>query len=542
MRADLLLRGGRVRVLDEAGTVGQSVAIRAGRIVAVGADAEIEELAGPGTRVIDLAGRTVLPGFVDTHCHIEDIGTVEDTVSFAGARTIAEVVERVREAAARTPAGEWIRGRIFHPVSQLVEARRPTRAELDAATRDHPVHLPFGHSCAVNSAALARAGIDRHTPDPPGGVIERDPDGEPTGILEEGAERLVTDVVPPWPAEQRARQFERAMQRLTELGITGVVGGATAPSDVAALRALRDAGRATVRYGAVVAPTGELNPSVDLAEWAAWFAGHPAPDETDPWVREVGIKLQADGGMTLGTAALREPYPGTDHRGEQVVDADRLAALAGVAARAGWRVAVHAVGDAGIDLVLDAYDAVHRSAPIDHRRFVLVHASLMTRDQAARARALGLHVAVQVGFLWDKAAVIRRNLGAARAARAVPIRMLIDEMGLQNVSAGTDHPINPLEPLINLQLMTTRRDAHGTDVGAGEAVTREEALRLLTSSAAWYTFDEHDRGTLEPGRLADLVVFSGDPLTVPADELTALRTDLTVVDGRVVFERAGVAA
>jgi predicted amidohydrolase YtcJ len=540
--ADLLLRGGRVLVLDPAGTVAQALAIRGGRILAVGPDTEVERLAGPDTRVVDLAGRTALPGFVDTHCHVEDIGTVEDTVSFTGVRTLAEAVERVREAAARTPAGEWIRGRIWHPVSQLAEARRPTREELDAATVAHPVHLPFGHSSAVNSVALARAGIDRDTADPPGGTIERGPDREPTGILEESAERLVKDILPPWSPAQRARQFERAMRTLNALGITGVVGGATAPSDVAALRALRDAGRATVRFGAVVAPTGELNPSVDLEEWEAWFARHPAPDETDPWVREVGIKLQADGGMSLRTAALREPYPDSDYRGELVVDAGRLAALTGVAARAGWRVAVHAVGDAGIDLVLDAFEAVHRETRIDHRRFVLVHASLMTRDQTARARMLGLHAAVQSGFLWDKAAVIRENLGVERAARAVPIRMLIDEMGMENVSAGTDYPINPLEPLVNLLLMTTRRDARGADVGAAEAVTREEALRLLTSSATRYTFDEHERGTLEPGRLADVVVLSGDPLTVPDAELTGLRTELTVVGGRVVFERAGVPA
>lgn len=533
--ADLVLHGGRVLVLDARGSVAQAVAVAGGRIVAVGTDADVSRLAGPGTRVVDLAGRTALPGFVDTHCHVEDAGTDEDTVSFAGVRTLAGAVDRVRAVADRTPPGEWLRGQVWHPVSQLAEGRRPTRHELDAATTAHPVHLPLGHASVLNSRALALAGIGRDTPDPPGGTIGRDADGEPTGVLEEAAERLVTVVVPPWPPAQRARQLERAMHRLTALGVTGAVLGATAPADVAALRALRDAGRSTVRFGAVVAPTGELNPSVDLAAWEAWFAAHPPPDETDPWVREVGIKLQADGGMSLGTAALREPYAGSDHRGALVVDRDRLAALARVAARAGWRVAVHAVGDAAIDLVLDAFAAVHREVPVAHRRFVLVHASLMTADQMARARTLGVHVAAQSVFLWDKAATIAAHLGPDRAARAVPLRTMIDHLGIENVSAGTDFPVNPLEPLVNVALMTTRRDARGVDVGAAEAVTRIEALRLLTSSAARYTFDEDERGTLEPGRLADLVVLSGDPLTVP--EPAGLRVELTVVDGRIVFER-----
>jgi predicted amidohydrolase YtcJ len=534
--ADLVLRGGRVLTLDPASTVAEALAVRDGTIVAVGSDTEV----GSAPQIIDLAGRTVIPGFVDTHCHFEEAGTDEDTVSFDGARTVADVVERVRAAARRTPEGEWIRGRIWHPVSQLAERRRPNRDELDAATTAHPVHLPVGHSSILNSLALRAAGIGRDTPDPQGGTIERDPHGEPTGVLEEAAERLVTAALPPWPRSRRAAQLRRAMRVLNGLGITSAVAGAMTPLDVEILRELRNAGGATVRVGAVVAPTGELNPGVDLDTWAAWFAAHPAPDEDDAWVREVGIKLQADGGMTLRTAALREPYDGGTDRGELVVDLPRLTDLARTAAQAGWRVAVHAVGDRGIDLVLDAFDAVHATVPIDGRRFVLIHASLVTRDQLRRAARLGLHLAVQSVFLWDKTAAIRANLGDERAERAVPLRTIVDALGIDAVSAGTDYPVNPLDPLVNLAVMTTRRDAAGQLVGAAEAVTREEALRLLTSPR--YTFDDDHAGVLAPGRRADLAVLSGDPLTVDDDRLRELRVDLTVVDGRVVHERKAVPA
>ncbi|GAA5038442.1 hypothetical protein HNP84_003343 [Thermocatellispora tengchongensis] len=538
--ADLILTGGRVLVLDAAFTVARAVAVRGGRVLAAGGDAEIERLAGPATRRIALDGRSVLPGLIDTHCHFEDAGIAEDTVSFAGARTIAEAAGRVRAAAGRTPPGEWIRGQVWHPVSQLAEGRRPTAAELDSATTAHPVHLPIGHSCVVNSTALRLAGIGRDTPDPPGGTIERDPvTGEPTGVLEAGAQRLVTDVIPPWPPERRAAQFVRAMRRLNELGLTGVVAGATTPEDLAVLRRLRDEGRMTARVAVMVTPTGELNPTTDLAGWAAWFAQNPAPDERDPWLREAGIKLQADGGMTLRTAAVTEPYEGGG-LGLPAAEPERLTALVKTAAAHGWRVGVHAVGDAAIDTVLDAYEAAHAEHDIAGRRFVLVHASLIRPDQMRRARALGVLAAAQSVFLWDKARAIRANLGAARTARAVPLRTMIAEMGIGGVCAGTDFPVNPLDPMINIHVMTTRRDVHGERHGVEEAVSMQDAIRLYTTAAARYTFEEDVRGSLEPGRLADLVVLSGDILETA--DVRGLHADLTVVGGEVVHDRLGALA
>jgi predicted amidohydrolase YtcJ len=248
--------------------------------------------------------------------------------------------------------------------------------------------------------------------------------------------------------------------------------------------------------------------------------------------------MQVDGGMTLRTADMRESYPDEPgYHGTVVVAQDRLNELVAIANRYGWRVGTHAVGDGAIDKVLDAYEYADRERSIRNRRFIVIHGSLMQPDQMQRAKRLGVRVDTQSVFLWDKASTIARYLGEATAARAIPVRWMIDHMGLDAVAQGTDFPINTLNPFINMYIMVTRKDINGTVYGADQAISREEALRLYTSSAAHYAFAEHKSGSIEPGKLADLTILSGDPLTIAEEALKDIVALQTIVAGRTVFER-----
>lgn len=536
-QAELVLTQGRIVTADAAFSVAEAVAVRDGRILAVGRNDEIAALAAPDAEWIDLAGATVLPGLIDTHAHVEDAGLLRVTIGFEGVGSVAEALERVAGMAARTPPGQWLRGRIWHPMAQLAEKRFLHRRELDQAAPEHPVSLPVGHFTLVNSRALALAGITRATPDPEGGTIHRDADGEPNGVLEERAEDLVNGLLPPWSTAEREAQLRDAMAHFNSHGLTGAISAAVNPLDLRCWQALNRRGAMTLRLGIMFAPTGGLNPTMTLAEWEHFFAHiGVASDFGDDWLRMAAVKLQIDGGMTLRTAAMREGYPGApDYHGVTVLEQDRLDALVAIANRADWRVGIHAVGDAGVDAVLDAYARADAEKPIRDRRFIIIHGSLMQPDQMHRAKALGVRVDTQSAFLWDKGPAIARHLGEATAARAIPLRSLIDIMGLDLVAQGTDYPINPLDPFGNISVAVTRRDRHGNLFGPGEAVTREEAIRLYTSAAARYGFAEDRVGSLEAGKYADMVVLSDDILAVPDERLREIRAVRTIVGGRTVF-------
>jgi predicted amidohydrolase YtcJ len=538
--ADMIVVNANIVTADPAFSHARALAIKDGRFIGVGANADIRRFAGPKTQILDADDKTVIPGLIDTHAHVEAAGLLKYTVSFDGVGNVAEALARVADMAARTPAGDWIRGRMWHPIAQLKEKRFLTRYELDEVAPNHPLCLPVGHFTLTNSLALKLAGIDRNTPNPDGGEIHRDANGEATGVLEENGEDLVQDLLPPWSREVRTSQIRNAMAYFNTFGITSAISARVDPDDLKVHQILARRGEATLRISAMYAPTGALNPTMPEAEFEALLSKMGVfSDFGDEWLSFSGVKMQVDGGMTLRTADMRDSYPGQPgYHGTVVVSQERLNRMVSIANRYGWRVGTHAVGDAAVDKILDAYELADKEQSIQDRRFVVIHGSLMQPDQMDRAKRLGVRVDTQSAFLWDKAATIASHLGKTTADRAIPLRSMIDHMGLDMVALGTDYPINLLNPFVNMSISITRKDKNGTVYGAGQAISREEALRLYTSAASRYAFAEHRIGSIETGKLADFAILSGNPLTVDEDEIKNIVALKTVVGGRVVYERS----
>jgi predicted amidohydrolase YtcJ len=533
----VVLTGGKILTLDGQSTIAQALAIRDGKILAVGSDAAIKPLAGPQTRVIDLAGKSVVPGLIDTHAHFKAAGLGDYVVNLGGAKDVAGALDLIRAFVAKKQPGAWITTGGWHPPSQLAEKRYLTRQELDSVSPNNPVYLrTVGHFSMANSLALQKAGISKSTPDPAGGAFERDASGDINGVLVETAIPLVENIVPPYTEDEELRQYRLAEAALNRLGITSVVEGATSARDTQILQKLALAGDATVRVGTMFRP----EPPADSAGWDAVMSGNGATSGFgDDWLKLGGIKIFYDGGMTLKTAMMRDAYPDShdDYHGIAQVTPERLKQLVSIANLRGWRVGVHVVGDLGVDQVLDAFEAADKEKSIKDRRFVLIHASLIRPEQMERARRVGARIDFQNAFMWDKAATVARFLGRPTADRAVPTRTLIEKMGLENLGAGTDFPVNPLNPFLTMYIMVTRKDPAGQVYGASEAIGREQALRLYTSAASRYMFEETRKGTLEAGKLADLVVLSADFMTVPDDQIKDITADMTMVGGKIVFQR-----
>lgn len=534
---DLVLVGGKILTMDSRSSVAEALAVRDGKILAVGSDAAVRPMAGPQTRVIDLAGKTVVPGLIDTHAHFGAAGLGDYVVNLGPAKSVAGALELLKAFVARKKPGEWIITGGWHPPSQLAEKRYLTRQEIDSVAPNNPVYLrTVGHFAMANSLALQKAGIDKTSPNPSGGSFEKDASGELTGVLVETAIPLVENLVPPFTEDEEIRQYKIAEGVLNSYGITSVVEGATSARDTRTLQKIALSNAATLRVGLMYRP----EPPAELSAWEAIMSGSGATSGFgDDWLKFGGIKIFYDGGMTLRTAMMRDVYPDShdNYRGIAQQTPERLKQLVSIANKSNWRVGVHVVGDLGVDQVLDAFEAADKEKSIRDRRFILIHASLIRPEQMDRARALGVRVDFQNVFMWDKAATVERFLGKATADRALPTKTLIDRMGLDNLGAGTDFPVNPINPFLNIYIMVTRKDPNGNVYGASEAISREQALRLYTSAASRYMFDEGRKGTLEAGKLADLAVLSADIMSIPDDQIRDIKADMTMVGGKVVFQR-----
>jgi len=520
---DLLFRNGILLTQDRTAPVVSALGVRGGRIAAVGAEEEVTPLAGPNTRVVDLGGRTLVPGFNDAHAHLWKIGHLLTTMAdLRRAGSLAELGDLVRRAADSRPSPAWVLGRGYNE-ARLAEGRGPTRAELDAVVADRPVMLTrtCGHVAAVNGVALGEAGITRDTPNPPGGVIDRDPDGRPTGVLRETAMGLVTRCQPAPTTDEYAGMIGAALRHQLRLGITASNDAGVSPAILEAYRALdRDRGlpaRANVMALRLVEGVG--------------LAPLPARHDSD-FLRIDTIKFLADGGLSGATAALREPYRDSDQRGVLRFETEELDALVSEAQRLGYRVAVHAIGDAAIDQVLGVFEAL----PPGGLRPRIEHLGLPDLDQLRRAAAVGAIAVPQTVFLPALGRNFRRCLPESLLERAYPVRAMLDA-GLV-VALSSDAPVvEDDDPMLGIRAAVDRLDDAGEPLAPEQAVTVAEALSAYTLGGAIASGDETSRGSLSVGKWADLVVLSGNPLTTAVPALTDIAVDQTWIGGRLAYER-----
>lgn len=530
--ADLVLLGGTVHTMDPARPRAEALAVRGGLLAAVGSDDEIRLLAGPGTRVLDAAGLTVLPGLVDAHGHLESLGAGLRRIDLVGTASAEEVAAAVRERAAAAPPGGWILGRGWDQ-NDWAKKSFPTRHLLDAAAPDRPVWLVRidGHAGWANGRALALAGIGPSTPDPAGGRILRDPaTGEPAGVLVDAAMDLLAPLVPRPTRAERKDALRRGAEACVAAGLTSVHDAGVDAEGVDLCRELADEGALPLRVYAMLADSPDLIRGTTFREGPV--VGYGGRRLT---VR--AVKAYADGALGSRGAALLEDYaddPG--NRGLLQAEPAALEALAGRCLAVGWQLCVHAIGDRGNRVVLDAFEAALRRAPRADHRFRVEHAQVLSLEDIPRFARLGVLPSMQPTHATSDMPWAGDRLGPARLAGAYAWRKILDAGSA--IPCGSDFPVESHDPLKGIHAAVTRQDAGGRPEGGwlpGERMTREEALRGFTVDACRAAFEEGWKGTLAPGMAADLTVLDRDVLACPATEILEARVVWTVVAGEVVY-------
>jgi predicted amidohydrolase YtcJ len=523
--SELLLYNGNVVTRGRPSAAG-AVAIRDGRVAAVGASADLLAAVDGRARKIDLGGRTVVPGFNDAHAHIWKIGhLLTSMLDLRRVTSVEAIVDAVQRFGARLPEDRWLLGRGYNEAA-LDERRPPTRHDLDRASPSRPVVLTrtCGHIYAANSAALARAGISRDTDAPVGGVIERDAHGEPTGLLHETAMGLVNKAMPAPTADDYEEMIVAALRHQLSLGITSSSDCGVSPQLLSVYRAVdaRDGLPSRVN----VMPLRRVDGVPEPVPLPQRFVSDKLRVDT--------VKFLADGGLSGATAALSVNYRHAPVKGVLRFEREELAALCRETHAAGWRIATHAIGDVAIDLMLDIYESLGpHPRGLAHR---IEHFGLPSRAQLARAAALGVIAAPQTIFIHSLGRNFRTYVPDAFLPRTYPVRAMVDA-GVR-IALSSDAPVvEDDNPLVGMMAAITRRDNEGELIAPEQAITADEALSGYTTGGAVATGDESNRGSIEPGKWADLAVLSDNPLSVEPERLPSIQVDMTLLGGAIAYER-----
>lgn len=564
--ADTILHRGTIYTVDAHDSVVEALAIRNGEIIATGESDDVLTLAGPDTRKVDLGGKAVVPGFVDGHPHMDDVGLRLILPSFGTPRSIDDVLEVVRREVAKRKPGEWI---VFNPLvgepevfsypQALREGRWPNRHDLDKASPDNPIYiqplLMVAPGAAIaNSAALRVAGVGRDAIAPEGVTIERDESGEPTGVfLDYNFPKVMPEtyggfhdrraffpMIPPISAADEARAIEVAMRAFNAAGITTIYEGHGIPKgpqraylDLWLRKAL------TVRTYFVISYPISLYGNVEagdrLIKETALYAG--GDGFGDDLLKFGGLGFSFDSATAIGASLMRQPYKGARDdmwTGVQLTSDENFHAILLKAARAGLRLQIQCAGGAAIDKVLGMFADVDREIPIRDKRYVIEHCQFPSRENMRLCRELGIIPTTTTNFFWNYGSIYLRCFGTELADNAIPFRTWLDE-GVPVVQS-TDG--RPYEPIFSFWQMLARRDGvtgHAFGLPA-QKLTRAEALRLYTYNAARVAFWEHRIGSLEPGKLADLVILSDDIMTMPEDRIRETGVLATLLAGKAVHD------
>ncbi len=528
--ADLILVHAKIWTGDRARPEASALAARAGRIIAVGTDAEIEKLRGPSTEVVDGGGRRVVPGFIDSHTHMAMGGFNLLALDLRHTKDPEEFTRLLGEFAKTRPAGVWLTDGAWDH-EQWTPPRLPTREMLDPATGDHPTCLSRqdGHMSVCNSLALKLAKITRDTPDPPGGVIVRDGRGEPTGVLKDAAMDAVSEVRPPRTAAELLESFRTAMRHAASVGVTSVQDLPGETGDLVAWETLRRNGELTVR----------VHYRLPLSRWEKAVERRAAM-KNDEWLRLGGVKGYADGSLGSSTALFDAPYADDPKNSgvfaSEAIPLSRLEERVGAADRAGLQVVIHAIGDRANREILDVYERVARANGPRDRRFRIEHAQHLRPADIPRFARLNVIASMEPYHAIDDGRWAEKRIGGERCRTTYAFRSLLDAGA--RLAFGSDWDVAPLSPIAGIDAAVTRRTIDGRNPRGWfpeQRIGVSEALTAYTSGAAWAAFEEGEKGTLTRGKLADFVVLSKDILSGPAEQIVNARVEKTVVGGKIVY-------
>ena len=540
---DLILTKAQITTMDPDMPEAEAVAIKGQHILAVGSAGEVEALAGPNTRVISLHGRRVIPGINDTHNHLLSTGAVLNEVSLYHARSIVDIQEAVAKAVEDAEPGGWILGRGWDE-SLLEEGRFPNRQDIDEVAPNNPIVLErVWNMLLANSAALAAADIGRHTPDPPAselyaGRIDRDERGDPTGVFRDRAKQMIKDVIPVRTMADYEQQIRTACRAYNALGITSVAEPGLIPKQLRAFQNVRASGDLSVRVSMCLAGWGasmEPNEAIleERFEHVGLFSGFG-----DEMLRLDTIKFMPDGGMGDRTALMYEHYlDEPDNFGQFVVSEEELAQRVRWVHDRGWSIDSHTCGDRMQEIVVRAYADAQQANPNPNIRHRIHHGYFPTDTTLEIMREHRFPALATIPFVTNLGESYVASVGQARAARTMPLRTYLDA-GVP-LALGSDSPVTTFNPFVGIYSATTRKTVTGRELGPEEKISREEALRLYTATSAWVTFEDGIKGTLTPGKLADLAALNLDLFAVGDRDLFSINSVLTVVGGEIVHDELG---
>jgi predicted amidohydrolase YtcJ len=531
----LLIVNGQIYTADSSQPVAQAVHIQHGRIAAVGPTSRILEQASAGTPVIDLYGKTVVPGFIDAHGHLQNLGRSLQQIDLTGLDAFESVVDAVAARARETAPGTWILGRGWDQ-NRWPGGEFPVHNALSEASPDHPVYLVRvdGHAALVNAAALRLAGISNDTPDPQGGRIHRDAEGFPTGVLIDRARGLVSRLIPPPGETERIRAHQLAVRECLQFGITTVHDAGVDGETLDLYTRLADEGRLGLRVYALIAGN-------DRATVQRYFESGPVIGRGDGFLTVRSVKLMSDGALGSRGAALLEPYaddPG--NTGLMILGFDAIRTFTVSALEAGFQVSTHAIGDRANRTVLNAYEIAMREVPRKRAdaRLRIEHAQVLSPADIPRFRELDVIASIQATHATSDMYWAEARLGPERIKGAYAWRKLLKQNA--RIANGSDFPVESANPLLGFYAAITRQDAAGQPEGGWypeEVLTRDEALRSFTIDAAFAGFEEKEKGSISPGKWADLVVLSRDIMQIPPAEILETHVEITLIGGRVAYRR-----
>ena len=539
---DLILTNGTVLTADQNNNQAEAVAVWNGRIGAVGAKSDIEVLGDNRTQIVDLKGRCVLPGLTDPHVHFADGGAsmmhrLDCRDFYSNVRSIPQIIEKISEQAQSQPPGTWV---VAHgsPMQdfRMPEGRFPTRHELDVASPNNPVTINFGaHITIANSKALELAGVNKSTDAPPGGAIELDDSGELSGKLVERAQYLVRAVVPEYSYEQMKKGILFASERCLSRGITNIHDIVTNHESIRAYQELEQASELPIRVSLLIRVIEAAIQKESLLN-----LGIKTGFGND-WLRIGGVKMSIDGGITGHVAKFYEPYVDDPcHEGLIRIEQGELDETVSAYHKAGHRICIHAIGDVAMDMALRSLDSVLKEDPrVDHRHRVEHLGNWLVNDERLdlikRNNILPVPNIPFMHYIWES---LLACIGDERLEESFNIKTML-EAGLP-ITSGSDGPAYwPLDSLRDLGTAVSRKTWTGKTVGADQAITVEEAIRMFTINAAYNAFEEKIKGSIEPGKVADFAVLEQSPYEVEPARIKDIPIDMTIVDGKIAFFREG---